>query len=143
MLAQLAANLLALRARGNWTSSALAEEAQLSRRMVQSMEKARVNASLHAVDKVARALGVTTGSLLGKKPLARQDGHALIDQVLARNLVAARKRLNLTQEQLAQRSGISRPVIAHIERQARNPSLETLARLAEALDLSIEGLLTK
>ena len=111
--------------------------------MVQSMEKARVNASLHAVDKVARALGVTTGSLLGQKPVARKDGEALIDQVLAGNLVSARKRLKLTQQTLAQQSGISRPVIAHIERQSRNPSLQTLARLAGALDLSIEALLSK
>ena len=143
LLAQLAANLLALRARGNWTSSALAEQAHVSRRMVQSMEKARVNASLHAGDKTARALGVKTGSLLGKKPLPRQDGDALIDQVLAQNLVATRMRLSLTQEQLSQRSGVSRAVIAHIERQARNPSLQTLARLATSLDLSIEALLSK
>jgi len=111
--------------------------------MVQSMEKARVNASLHAVDNVAHALGVKTGSLLGKKPLPRQDGDALIDEVLALNLVAARNSLGLTQEQLAQRSGVGRAVIAHIERQSRNPSLQTLARLAGALDLSIEALLSK
>jgi transcriptional regulator with XRE-family HTH domain len=34
-------------------------------------------------------------------------------------------------------------VIAHIERQARNPSLHTLARLATALGLSIEALLSE
>lgn len=141
-LAQLAANLVALRAKGNWTSRALAEQAQVSRRMVQLLEQGQVNVSLQAVDKLARALGVTTGSLLGAKPLARRDGDALIGQVLAGNLVKARKRLTLTQEQLAQRSGISRPVIAHIERQARNPSLVTLARLADALDVSLEALLS-
>lgn len=111
--------------------------------MVQQLEKGHVNVSLRAVDKLARALGVTTGSLLGKKPLTRQDGGALIEQVLASNLVAARKSLTLTQVQLAQRSGVNRAVIAHIERQARNPSLDTMARLAASLDLSIEALLSK
>ena len=123
LLAQLAANLLALRARGNWTSSALAEQAHVSRRMLQKLEQGRVNASLHTVDKLARALGVTTASLLGKKPIARQDGEALIDPVLAQNLVAARKRSALTQGQLSERSDITRAVIAQIERQARDPSL--------------------
>ncbi|AOS82076.1 hypothetical protein Q5W_05520 [Hydrogenophaga sp. PBC] len=66
-----------------------------------------------------------------------------MEAVVAQNLVAARKRLMLSQDALAQQSGVSRAVIAHIERQARNPSLHTLARLAAALDLSIETLLSK
>ena len=37
----------------------------------------------------------------------------------------------------------SRAIIAHIERQSRNPSLKTLARLAAALDVSLEALLNK
>ncbi|NIM42907.1 MAG: helix-turn-helix domain-containing protein [Hydrogenophaga sp.] len=143
VLAQLAANLRALRAQGNWTSSALAEQAHISRRMLQLLEQGDVNVSLRAVDKLARALGVTTDSLVGKRPVARQDGATLIEEVLASNLVSARKRLKLTQETLAQQSGVGRAVIAHIERQARNPSLHTLARLAVALDLSIEALLTR
>lgn len=143
LLAQLAANLRALRAKDNWTASALAEQAHISRRMLQLLEQGGVNVSLGAVDKLARALGVTTGSLLGKRPQARQDGAVLIEHVLATNLVSARKRLNLTQETLAQQSGVSRAVIAHIERQARNPSLHTLARLAASLDLSLEALLSK
>jgi DNA-binding XRE family transcriptional regulator len=110
--------------------------------MIQLMGKARVNASLKAVDKLARALGVTTGSLLGQTPVARQEGGALIEAALARNLISARKTQQLTQDKLAQQSGVNRAVIAHIERQARNPSLLTLARLAASLDLSLEALLT-
>jgi transcriptional regulator with XRE-family HTH domain len=53
-----------------------------------------------------------------------------------------RKRQQLTQDKLAQQSGFNRAVIAHIERQARNPSLLSLARLAASLDLSLEALLT-
>ena len=67
----------------------------------------------------------------------------MIQGVLARNLVAARKDLKLTQETLSQRSGVDASVIANIERQARNPSLLTLARLADALNLSLEALLTE
>ncbi|WP_291023329.1 helix-turn-helix domain-containing protein [Hydrogenophaga sp.] len=142
-LAPLAANLIALRAKGNWSIAALAEQARVNPRMIRLVEQGQVNVSLNTVDKLARALGVTTGSLVGSKPVARQDGDAPIEEVLARNLVSARKGLKLTQDTLGQRSGVSMFVIAHIERQARNPSLQTLARLADALDLSIEALLSQ
>lgn len=59
------------------------------------------------------------------------------------NCITRETSMNLTQETLAQQSGVSRAVIAHIERQARNPSLHTLARLAASLDLSLEALLSK
>lgn len=142
-LAPLAANLIALRAKGNWSIAALAEHARVNSRMIRLMEQGQVNASLDTVDKLARALGVTTSSLFGSKPMARQEGDALIKEVLSHNLVAARKALTLTQDSLGQRSGVSMYVIAHIERQARNPSLHTLAKLAKALDMSIEALLSR
>jgi transcriptional regulator with XRE-family HTH domain len=138
---QLAKNLVALRAQGNWSTRALAEQAHVDRRMIQRLERGELNVSLGTVDKLARALGVSTGSLLGAKPVARQEADNLIEALLARNLVAARESLTLTQEKLSQRSGVSRPVIAHIERQARNPSLETLVRLATALAMPPEALL--
>lgn len=140
--AQLAKNLVALRAQGNWSTRALAEQAHVDRRMIQRLERGELNASLGTVDKLARALGVSTSSLLGSRPVARQEGGNLIQALLAQNLVIARERQMWTQEVLSQRSGVSRPVIAHIERQARNPSLETLERLAIALDLSLTVLLT-
>ncbi|WP_291016683.1 helix-turn-helix transcriptional regulator [Hydrogenophaga sp.] len=139
---QLARNLVALRAQGNWSTRALAEQAHVDRRMIQRLERGELNVSLGTVDKLARALGVSTGSLLGARPVARQEADNLIEALLAQNLVAARGRLMLTQEMLSQRSGVSRPVIARIERQARNPSLQTLERLAASLALSMATLLT-
>lgn len=141
-LAPLSANLVALRAKGNWSIGALAEQARVNGRMIRLVEQGQVNVSLNTVDKLARALGVSTGSLVGLRPLARQDGDALIEEVLARNLISARKALTLTQDKLGQQSGVSMYVIAHIERQARNPSLQTLAKLAAALDVSLEVLLS-
>ncbi|WP_291025145.1 helix-turn-helix transcriptional regulator [Hydrogenophaga sp.] len=51
-------------------------------------------------------------------------------------------KLARAQDKLARQSGVNRAVIAHIERQARNPPLLTLAKLAASLDLSLEALLT-
>lgn len=86
------------------------------------------------VDNLASVLDVKTGSLLGKRPLARDEADGLIEEVLAQNLIAARKRLMLTQDAISQQSGVSRALIANIERQARNPSLQTQAKLATSLE---------
>ena len=73
-LAPLAANLMALRAKGNWSIAELAEQARVNSRMIRLVEAGQVNVSLNTVDSLARALGVTTGSLVGGKPVARPDG---------------------------------------------------------------------
>lgn len=106
------------------------------------LESGHTKLSLRIVDHLARALGVKTGSLFGKRPVARDEADGLIEVVLAKNLIAARKALVLTQDQLSQRSGVDRALIADLERQARNPSLPTLAKLAAALDVSLETLLS-
>lgn len=120
----------------------MAEQAHVSRTVVLNLEKGQSNLPLSIVDDLARALGIKTASLFGKRPIARDEADGLIEVVLAQNLVAARKRLEFTQDQLSQRSGVARAVIAHIERQARNPKLITLAKLAAALDVSLETLLS-
>ena len=52
-----------------------------------------------------------------------------------------RTRQNLTQEQLAERSGLSYKFIGEIERGRGNPTIETMARLCEALGLGMSELL--
>lgn len=55
---------------------------------------------------------------------------------------ASRLRRGLTQEQLAEQAGLSVPYISHIERAAKRPSLEALVRIAAALELTLDQLLT-
>lgn len=50
----------------------------------------------------------------------------------------AREMLNLTQEALAQKSGIDRGNICKLETGVRAPSLGTLRKLADAMDFSLE-----
>lgn len=54
---------------------------------------------------------------------------------------AQRRARNLTQENLAKRSGLSVSFLGHIERGSRIPSLETVLALALALDLSLDELI--
>ena len=61
--------------------------------------------------------------------------------LLAKKVVLFRRRLNLSQEDLADKAGLHRTYIGSIERCERNPTLSTLEVLAEALNISMEDLL--
>jgi transcriptional regulator with XRE-family HTH domain len=51
------------------------------------------------------------------------------------NLRAARKRLDLTQEEVAERSGVQAGEVSRIEAGKRDPKVSTLERLAAAVEL--------
>jgi DNA-binding XRE family transcriptional regulator len=53
---------------------------------------------------------------------------------LANQLLVRRREMGLTQQQLAERSGIQQADISRIERGDGNPQLATMERLASALD---------
>ena len=59
----------------------------------------------------------------------------------SRNLVAARKRAGLTQEDIAFRAALHRTEIGLLERAARVPRIDTLVKLAGALEVCPEDLL--
>lgn len=54
-------------------------------------------------------------------------------EVLAINLIKRRAELGWSQEALAFEAGLHRTFVAHVERKARNISLDNLERLAFAL----------
>lgn len=61
--------------------------------------------------------------------------------ILARNIKAARDRLNLSQEDLAARAEIDRTYVSGIERQVRNPTITVVAKFAKALGTTTADLL--
>jgi transcriptional regulator with XRE-family HTH domain len=63
--------------------------------------------------------------------------------ILARNIRAARKRLNLSQEELAARAEIDRTYVSGIERQVRNPTITAVAKFAAALETTTAQLLDR
>lgn len=62
---------------------------------------------------------------------------------LGKNLRAARKRLALTQEEVAHRSGLEPAEISRIESGKRDPRVSTLEKLAKALEVDPGQLLKK
>lgn len=62
--------------------------------------------------------------------------------ILARNVRAARKLLDLSQEELAERARIDRTYVSGVERQVRNPTITVVARFADALGTTTAALLS-
>ena len=54
---------------------------------------------------------------------------------LGKNLWVARKKLDLTQEQVAQRCGVQAGEVSRIERGLRDPQVSTVEKLAAAVEL--------
>jgi len=61
---------------------------------------------------------------------------------LARTLVQLREVRGLTQQQLAQLSGVPRPTLASLESGGANPTMSVLVRLSAALQVTLDELLS-
>ena len=73
----------------------------------------------------------------------RQDQRMnLNNHQIGERIRTLRKRNGMTQEQLAEAANLSVPYISHMERGFKRPSLETLVRLAVALHVTADVLLS-
>jgi transcriptional regulator with XRE-family HTH domain len=60
--------------------------------------------------------------------------------LLGMAIKARRASLGISQEELAHRAGLHRTYVSDVERGTRNPSIEIVAKLASALELSVPAL---
>jgi transcriptional regulator with XRE-family HTH domain len=67
---------------------------------------------------------------------------AIASQVV-RILRQEREKQELSMTVLAQRAGLSQAMISFIEREIRNPSLETLLRIAEVLEVNLGDVIAR
>ena len=65
--------------------------------------------------------------------------HVVCVQII-RQLREERERRGLSKYVIAKRAGLSQPMIGYVERGLRNPTLETVLRMADALDLDFSEL---
>ena len=64
-------------------------------------------------------------------------------KVFADNMKKRRKELGISQEKLGELSGLHRTYIGGIEQYNRNPTLESMRKIAEALDIDVSLLTCK
>jgi transcriptional regulator with XRE-family HTH domain len=60
---------------------------------------------------------------------------------VAQSLRDERIRQRVSMDQLAAKSGLSQPMISYVERGLRNPTLDTLLRIAAGLDVDLSKVL--
>lgn len=61
-------------------------------------------------------------------------------KTLGRKIQKSRKKIKLTQEELAEKAGISRVYMGYIEQGRESPSLKLLMKLARRLGVKVEKL---
>ena len=74
-------------------------------------------------------------------PRSKPQPPASAREILAANLVALRNERGWSQEVLAFEAGLHRTFIAHVERHARNISLDNMEKIARALEVPCYRLL--
>lgn len=74
-----------------------------------------------------------------KDPEVKREWDALEPEFnMIQAMIDARKQNNMTQKELAEKTGIDQSDISKIERGIANPSLSTLKRLAEGMDMVLK-----
>jgi DNA-binding XRE family transcriptional regulator len=74
-------------------------------------------------------------SLLVESDLDTGDGKGM-RKLVGRNFARLRRKKELTQEEVSERSGLSQQYLSSLERGLRNPTVITLYELAQALGVS-------
>ena len=77
------------------------------------------------------------------RDIRKQDmgGAERLSGQLGKTIQRLRKTYNLSLSELAEQSGVAKSIISQIERNETNPTLATIWRLSQALDVSIERVL--
>ncbi|MBS0437087.1 MAG: helix-turn-helix transcriptional regulator [Proteobacteria bacterium] len=85
---------------------------------------------------MTRDLGVPSSEKVKRIPATRAR------ELLALNLIRLRAERGWSQDVLAHEAGLHRTFVAHVERQARNASIDNIERLAVALGVDVADLLS-
>ena len=70
-----------------------------------------------------------------------EAGAQILSGQLGKTVQRLRKAYNLSLSELSEQSGVAKSIISQIERNETNPTLATIWRLSQALDVSIERVL--
>jgi XRE family transcriptional regulator, regulator of sulfur utilization len=98
-----------------------------------------VNDFVRMTERLVGALGIE-----GKERAKTMDaGAQALSGQLGRTIQRMRKAYNMSLSELADQSGVAKSIISQIERNETNPTLATIWRLSQALDVSIDRFLVQ
>jgi len=100
------------------------------------MARQRKRISMH--DFGAKYIDTLTLTPEERREVAEFDTYLTVSLKISVALLEARKELNLTQQQLAEKLGLDQSEVSRLEGPDCNPTLKTLSKLATALNLEIQ-----
>jgi transcriptional regulator with XRE-family HTH domain len=89
-----------------------------------------------------RGQGMASDNASGRERIRDDSGAQVLSGQLGKTVQRLRKAYNLSLSELAEQSGVAKSIISQIERNETNPTLATIWRLSQALDVSIDRVLT-
>ena len=75
--------------------------------------------------------------------MVKDKTREVICSEVARLLRVERNKRGLSLNQLAEQARVSRQMLSYVEQEKRNPSLDTLLRITDALEVRLEDLLKR
>jgi transcriptional regulator with XRE-family HTH domain len=75
--------------------------------------------------------------------VAAHKSHKAVSARVAQLLQHRREALGLSMNAVAQRAGLSQQMVSYVERGMRNPTLETLLRICDALETPLEDVIRR
>lgn len=113
----------------------LARMANISQPYLSDIENGRTKPSLDTLESICKALGITLSEFFAEETTSAQlNFHGLN---VAKRLTELRESMNMSKNQLAKLSGVSQSYISDIELEKKNPSLDILERLCNALGITV------
>lgn len=73
-----------------------------------------------------------------QRELSQKDMLEYISETLISNIIFYRSKLKLSQKELAEKANITQSMISKMENDINTPSLQTLAKLLEAMNLDVK-----
>lgn len=123
----------------------LAEKSGVTSREIAMLEQGqRVSPKLSTLEKLAKGFGMKTSRLVemmeGQSHLSVEEKRNAMK--ICERIKTARKKAGLTQRQLGEKMGISYQAVAQWENDLRNPKIESLRAIANALEVPLRDLIS-
>ena len=75
--------------------------------------------------------------------MASNKSHQAVCARVAKILRQEREKQGLSMNLVAERAGLSQQMVSYVEREMRNPTLETLLRIAGALEVDLAKIISR
>lgn len=119
----------------------LADRLGFSRGKLANYEQGTRQPDFDTLEKIADFFGVSTDYLLGREDSQINQETGNSPTVLGKRLRSLRKEKNLSQKELAERIGVSNVVLSRYELDDRKPDFDTLEKIADFFNVTIDYLL--